>query len=252
MRALVITLLAILIGPHTQAADFRDDTFVRGGAVIQIQLDGKIVKGDYEKFRGVMVSAIKKNIYDHGISRIVIFPNTGGGNVSEAMRIGRAVSDLGAIIYIKKDEVCASACVFIWMGGPIPSGQIGKGRLLIHNPYLRDRKMEYEKYERIMLQAQREMTQYIKSLNLPVETVMNEILGTNSNELAPMKKSVVDLVSNRRAQMRFEWLQSQCGKYPKRQILDRRDPLNHPWFECTGEIKGQDALRRIKKYAGLD
>ena len=248
---LIFAVVAFVICSQVQAADIRDDTFVSNGADIHIYLDGKIVKGDYEKFRRVTVAAIIANIYDSGIKRIWIVPNSNGGNVSEAMQIGKAVSDLNATVIIRKNRVCASACVFIWMGGPIPGGVTGGGKLLVHNPYIRGRKFGYEDYERIMLQAQQEVSQFIKDMNLPVETVMNEILGTNSNKLSPMKQGVAELVSNRRSQMQFEWVLSHCGMYPQKEIAEAENLLSHPWIVCSSKMRADDHLRRYKKYVGI-
>jgi hypothetical protein len=127
-----------------------------------VTLEGQIEPGDYEKLRDFLVaergyrpyhSAHCSEIYEDGCPEQIYLASP-GGDVAEAMKIGRLIRTLGwttkapsstARQYEIKDYqiqfpdtnfMCASACFFIFVGGVYREELFTYPTLGIHRPYL--------------------------------------------------------------------------------------------------------------------
>lgn len=175
--ALFFFSISILIG-IAQAAEIR---FLPTWDLVL--LEGKIEKGDYDKVLKIAKAILVRGIY-------LASP---GGDVAEAMRIGRLIRRLRweteipqaqalsdrpdliknlARVHGLKDPIhnnlCASACFFIHIAGIYRFGDT----LLIHRPYLSEaelRKVSGDQVLRISQVARAETDAYLKEMGLPAK-----------------------------------------------------------------------------------
>lgn len=146
-----------------------------------VLLEGAIEKGDYDKILKIAELGITEGIY-------LFSP---GGDVVEAMKIGRLVRSLRwttaapltqtlrsetaqrlVLSFGLKDpmhnNLCASACFFIHIAGIYRWGDT----LLIHRPYLSDvelRRLSGDQVLRISQVARAETDAYLKEMGLPAK-----------------------------------------------------------------------------------
>ncbi len=74
-----------------------------------IYFEGEIVEGDFNKIVNLSRNLPQKNFY----------LNSGGGQVSEALKIGEFIRNNGFATNLPPESLCASACVIIFAGGVI-------------------------------------------------------------------------------------------------------------------------------------
>jgi len=132
--ALFALFVAVLIGPTALAGV----TVVNDGsdgrsAVIRIQ--SAITKGDLPRFEAALARVertAKARI--NGIPFITVELNSPGGDVVEAVGIGREIHRHAAMTMVHPAQECVSACVFILMAGAVhtPMG----AAIGVHKPLL--------------------------------------------------------------------------------------------------------------------
>lgn len=171
-----VLLLSILV-----FSGFAHTAEIRAFARTWILLEGQIEKGDYDKIFKIAELGITEGIY-------LFSP---GGDVVEAMKIGRLVRSLRwttnapltqtlgpdtaqrlTLSFGLKDpmrnNLCASACFFVHVAGIYRWGDT----LLIHRPYLSDaelRKLSGDQVLRISQVARTETDAYLKEMGLPAK-----------------------------------------------------------------------------------
>jgi len=106
IRAILISLclstsaLAADIGTHENDS----------GTLNAISFDGEIYRGDLLALQRHISNLPQKNY-------TAIFLNSVGGNISEALDIGRFIRKTGIRTVVVKDGECSSACAFLFLGG---------------------------------------------------------------------------------------------------------------------------------------
>jgi hypothetical protein len=165
-----------------------------GGTVV---LEGRIEPGDYNKLRDDLVAHREYGIdlpycfsatYEEGCPEAIYLASP-GGDVAEAMKIGRLVRALGwktmapitrerdneikwySLLDPKSNFMCASACFFIFVAG-IDRDQYGLGTPLlgIHWPYLPPDRLREITGSQAIASAQSIRTtveSYLKEMNVP-------------------------------------------------------------------------------------
>jgi len=96
-----------------------------------ILVEGRIDSAAAKRFR----EAVENN----KVQRAVIVLNSNGGAAMDGLEIGELVRERGFSTYLRKGDVCASACAFIWAAGSIqyfPSE--GGSSVGFHGAYLLD------------------------------------------------------------------------------------------------------------------
>ena len=100
---------------------------IGGKAVIMdVEVSGTIQKGDSETF-----AVILRAFSDY--KRFVrVSLDSAGGNVEEALRIGRQIRDVRGYVFVPVGAECASSCVFLLAAGMVRgvNGKVG-----IHRPF---------------------------------------------------------------------------------------------------------------------
>lgn len=93
------------------------------GQIPVIEIKGKISRGDYAALLSIAPPG----------KRLFVSLNSPGGDVDEAIQMGRLLRNRESIVNVLKGHSCVSACVLLLAGGSQRSvvGQVG-----IHRPYL--------------------------------------------------------------------------------------------------------------------
>jgi hypothetical protein len=174
-RILLATVAVLALTSSASAAEissfYGDDYFCR--------LRGEIKKGDYEK-----VSSLFKNY----ASCVAFEMNYPGGDVDEAMKIGRLfrkylVSTMAIPHSLKdkeEDDPCASACALIWFGGVNRTGKVG-----LHRPYTDDPRfkgLSPEEASRSYRQMLSNVTNYLTEIEVP-KSIIEIVENTSSGDI---------------------------------------------------------------------
>jgi hypothetical protein len=91
-----------------------------------------------------------------------------GGDLSGAMDLGRFLRFRQALVSVRDDAVCASACVFTLMGGVtrLPLGRVG-----IHRPYPPDTKEARRDPVGLTKEYSKRITEYVREMGVSTEIV---------------------------------------------------------------------------------
>jgi hypothetical protein len=205
-----------------QSVKYDTDPRLNGKTCTEIYIEGEIVAGDYQRFRDLLHFA---EPFAHRVTL-----NSLGGNVAEALAIGRLIRDrlleteapyrppAEYTLYSatrKRDLclgklcVCASACFFIWAGGIARLGDA----LMVHRP----RDVSGTFATKAAAQASREYSatlsaidSYLLEMEVP-HSIIEKVNATPSNEIAFVEYEDKEM----RPPSIAEWLISGCGSVRK-------------------------------------
>ena len=137
MRTNLAFILGILLiasaGSHAaeftllQQKDLFCDKIKGEQACLAISMTGEITIGDTQKLQALMARTLALNAQAKRVVRIgTLFLDSPGGNVSEAMNIGRSIRSLQISTVVTATDRCASSCVLVLAAGVIraPMGTI--------------------------------------------------------------------------------------------------------------------------------
>ena len=134
MRLIILLFLVpMFIGLPTEAADA---TFIAtriAETCASIRIHGDIRVGD-TKALAVLIEKNEKGCKDQDIEPVVSFDSP-GGDLGEAIRMGRFIRSKRISTIVEREAVCASACNMAFIGGVSRSVH---GRFGIHRPYARE------------------------------------------------------------------------------------------------------------------
>jgi hypothetical protein len=227
------------------------------GVMHYLTIDGKIENGDFFKlmdklsqifflctaetketltnFKGEDPSAYERWINKHGepkgLARITICLNSKGGNIAEAMKIGKVVRDMllstetGFCVDSrnKPDNKCMSACFFIWVAGVDrnaifvePRNPLGIHRLYFDSEYYKG--LSSDKAEIEYKKVKNEAKKYLEEMGVP-DYYFDKMLNIPSNEVYILAKEEVDNLKGRIPYYE-QYLFSKCGSYTKKEEWD--------------------------------
>ena len=136
---------------------------VDGDKIATLELNGDIVRGDYEQYLNLVNLATDKK------ARIAIFVlNSDGGLVDESLKIGRHVRQIGLWTHTRAGTGCLSSCALIWFAGIRRSKENGSG-VGVHRSYLKGGKGV----------GFGEMEKTLKKNHVLVQTYLEEMRSTN-------------------------------------------------------------------------
>jgi len=140
-----------------QAADIRNFGLLNPSEGIVINFNGEIIEGDYQRLVSLVeASEIRK--------RVSIAFNSLGGNISEAVAIGRYIRSQGFETLVV--DGCYSACFFAFLGG-VKREVFGK--LGVHQFYGGRGSSDYVESTTQFLTA--ELMEYTASMGVNIETL---------------------------------------------------------------------------------
>lgn len=182
MKSILIALMAITLIASASAADvYRVKS--------AIFIEGEIEDGDAEKTAVVLAS--RSTV---GIFRV----NSLGGSVTEAIKIGSLIEGAKAGVLIKKGELCASACFFLYINGyfrgasgfspkdgETPSNAkrlLGHTFVGIHRPYLGSKNEVTADSATKQGELINQIKVYLRKKAIP-EYLIDEMMGHPSNDI---------------------------------------------------------------------
>jgi len=199
--------LAVNLMLGTRPARALEELKVYRGVLV---LEGKIVSGDYDKFRSFLGT---KSNFDKISSGV--FLASPGGNVMEAMRIGRLIRALQlstdapsgppagiakfgespikvSHLVNPKNYLCASACFFVYVAG-IYRSMNWVGRLGVHRPTVeRDgRELSGSETSESAWFVRESIKNYLRDMNVPAKYV-DLIFSAPANEMRWITQSEFD------------------------------------------------------------
>lgn len=208
----------------------------------RIIIEGRIIEGDFEKFLNAVI--------EQGIYTTTVHLASNGGNVAEALKIGRFIrlnsmaTETGTRTQgrnICVDSVkphncnCASACVLIFLGGIHRSGNM----LGVHRPYLEHtvlKSLSLPESEVAGRLLEKETDKYFQDMGAP--TSLKEILNANTSENIQMLEDGY-INQNLAGYIKEveEWLLAKCGSTKNlhsSKPTEMRDALNH--LNCREQV----------------
>lgn len=228
LKTLSFILLINLISVTTVKAA---DIFIDTGSYPSITLNhriiirGQIVRGDYEK----LINVVKK----HGSIPENIFLNSRGGDVIEAMKIGRFARRallVTGVIRLKDDCqsgcYCYSACMFIYLAcaGRKPDFDVSYG---IHRPHFdksyfsglsaREAELKYNDLEK-------SVRKYLEEMNVP-QLFIDRIFSIPSDSLKVLDVEQLIAISGDSPAYR-EWIIAKCDPLSKAEWNDYKKILD--------------------------
>lgn len=202
-----------------ETKEFNDIAKPRIGACFDVEMKGRIEKGDFNK-----LFEIYKQNHPH-LGDIVL--NSHGGDVVEAIKIGRFLRKylikahahnncevarrIGGPMslscfaghVIADDGLCGSACALIWIGAPERSGTVG-----LHRPHFEDpefKALSFAEAQKVYSQALTLTKTYLDEMEATKEFIdLNAT--TNSNDISWIKDDKLE-----RSPSFSEWLTASCG-----------------------------------------
>jgi hypothetical protein len=179
--AVAALLLSGLFGPGARASVTVLDDGANGGSA-KILIQSAIHKGDLEAFEAA-VNRVSRTANGRisGIPFITVELNSPGGDVVEAIGIGRVIYRHVAMTLVRPSQECVSACVFILMAGAVHT-PIGAA-IGVHKPMLVAwRNMSYAeaqaKYDGLM----RYLRDYFRELGVS-DDAYDIMMRTSSNDM---------------------------------------------------------------------
>ena len=220
---LMSTMLACIVGSVAAVtSEIRSAPIVRG-----VILEGEIEGGDFEKLRSEII--LRGGIYS-------IYLASPGGNLAEAMKIGRLVRALKletvvpagypvnsrekriAELNLKepKNYMCASACFFVFVAG-VSRRADGDGSdpiLGIHRPYLSANDLKALNVDQALTMATRTRTiveRYLREMDIPAKYA-DQMFSISKDELKWITGDEFDDNFNGFIPGLKDWIDARCDK----------------------------------------
>lgn len=225
-RALLGPLAAAcLLIPAAEAAEISEVAAGPDGSGAGLLLSGEIRKGD--------LAALERAIGDGSPRLARLYIASSGGNVAEAMRIGRLIRELRWSIAAppvevgppweeadEDDRMCASACFLVYAAGVERSGD----SLGIHRPYMSPEDYRAasdadigKDYRAIKVAV----AKYLEDMDIP-HFIAELIFMTPSDDMYWIGQEDVDgYLSGYTASMQ-NWILGQCAVLGWREVVERR------------------------------
>ena len=226
---IAVATCSVSAGP-LRAADIRGD--MENGVV----LEGKIETGDYNKLRSVYGEKRANQFYIGMPLANEIYLASPGGDLAEAIKIGRLVRALKLHTVVpggpypvgpyekysdadrhqlknpKANYMCTSACFFIFVAGITRTAEVDLDpRLGIHRPYLSDSDLSTLSGNQAITSANRVKTtveNYLKEMNVPGRYV-DLMFSVPRDKIRWLEKADVADLDGTIPELR-DWLAARC------------------------------------------
>lgn len=220
---MALVLLFLISTSNSNSADFKITQYCpQCPGVYSIWLIGKIIEGDYERFRRTLIA--------HGSAVSEVKLRTAGGSVQEAIAIGRLIRSLfmetSAPIGREYDPrydgcrsetrqlqrnvpcLCASACFFVFVGGVHRNGtEIFLHRIRFDEAYFGSLPpLDADKKYKEALRIPRE---YLAEMGVPDKYYFQMLRIPSGNSERISRADTYDFL--REIPSFGEWLTAQCG-----------------------------------------
>ena len=195
-------------------------------------LEGVIERGDYDK--------LKKYISSYGYMFNDLYIASKGGDIVEAMKIGYLIRELqyrtsaplrlspvGKIhsfdVKDKSNDVCASACFFIYVAGVNRNGNL----IGIHRPYLPKeyyKKMGIDDAFSTHAKLKKIIIKYFEDMGVP-RPYVDRMFSVPKEEIEWLSEDEIDKYFDGYIPEMDEWIKARCPTMTKKEELDIKTPF---------------------------
>jgi hypothetical protein len=200
-------------------------------------------------------------------SVVAFFVKSPGGNIEESLRIASLIEGTSADFRIKRGELCASSCFFMFIAGqsrsaigfhgeegqnPSPASRAkGFYYVGIHRPYLASKdevKAASADKQEALMQAVRE---YLRKKQVP-QYLVDEMMGRASNQVYWLREKDVDLLGDYSPGYE-EVLIKECGYNKTARLESWSDTRREQFDNCLIDVWNREyrpsQIRYIKRLA---
>jgi hypothetical protein len=195
------------------------------GDTYEAVFEGKIEIGDFEKLRSFVFGHITQQIY-------LASP---GGDLAEAMKIGRLVRSLNMETIVpgaypsqlnrmhsflhdlKANYMCTSACFFVYVAGieRFVDSPLGKAFLGIHRPYLSESDLQSATSDEAiasMTYTKSMVENYLKEMGVPTK-YSDEMFSISKNDIRWISDDEIQADFNGFIPELRDWVDARCDKF---------------------------------------
>lgn len=148
-------VLTVLLGVIYVPANAATISSPNGLALI---IEGTIEAGDAAKF----------SIVASELGPVIVYVNSDGGHLGEAMKIGRSIRNKEMAVMVATGSRCASACVFILAAG-VSRIVEDTASIVIHRPFLTTALPDGASYDANHKRMASDIRNYLADMNVPQE-----------------------------------------------------------------------------------
>jgi hypothetical protein len=222
IRALILAVGVALLPLGSEAAVIQELSDELHGTYIDV--DGSIAKGDSDAILHASKALLRRG------HPLWIRINSRGGNLAEAMRIGRFVRKTLAAVVVD-GSACYSACALILIGAADRHlTQAGTGPVVgIHRPYIADAvygALTPEQARVTYARLEKDVKDYLTEMGAPGRFV-DEMFRTPSTRMRLITDDEFQTMFALEEPFLEEWLISRCGALDEKESCKRAQLLAH-------------------------
>jgi hypothetical protein len=237
IRAILIAfILAMSANPSFSAT-------IEGEAdrIVTVRIEGQISPGDAERLATLALSLKREDAWE--LLWLHVYIDSGGGLVSEALKIGRFLRSHNAIVFATGEQ-CLSSCIFILMAGAMRDAHVlGDPIVGVHRPFLfaADQNQDLEQAYR---ETRSELESYFDEmrvsrqlLDLMYSVPPGEMRILSPDELDLFLPTMDPVYEEQRVTSSAQIYGISNFEYRiRKKQVDEKCDLNEEWVNCEGAI----------------
>jgi len=250
IKRLVLLLLSFVATSYVHAADFSVVMSSKGNPMA-VRISGKIEKGDYHKLAKFIAPLKNDDISDAFLN--MVFLNSPGGDVAEAMKIANLLNmSLGSTM-VAKDDICFSACVILWAGG-VTRSLDNSAKLGVHRLSLTRNEISVKKTEKAVMPASQSVESFLVRVGIPHKIIdkMNETSPTDLFIIDNKWLTQEDLFNAVSEQPSYiDVVEKVCGQSPWVSAMKNAKPVDKDaglqWGLCADNVRVKNQKLEMKQ-----
>lgn len=191
-----------------------------------VELKGKIIKGDYNKFVQLIAS-------NHGKFPRQINLNSNGGDAYEAIKLGRLVHASFIKTYTDPFDNCHSACFILWAGGAYRNAFVSDESSLISKIGIHRPKYSNQYFSSLSIgdaedkykTMEDKIKDYLTDMRIP-QSIIEDMIRTPSDRIKLLNADEIKKLIGQ-VPVQYEWFASKCGNLTKSEFSDYALRFSH-------------------------
>jgi ATP-dependent protease ClpP protease subunit len=205
-----------------------------------IYIKGKIQKGDARHFENFL-KKVKQRKQPIEYADL----DSPGGNIIEAIKIGKIIRKNYIRTHVIYDNFCGSACFLIWAAG-VERLFYDDRRIGIHRPYFEKdyfKGLTAQEAEFKYTEMSNSVRSYLRDINIP-NNVIEKMFNSSSDEIHFLSRQTLRQL--RKVPFFDEWIIANCGSLPANEEKDYWEL----WFKkyYYHETKGKEKLSNAEEF----
>ena len=196
-------------------------------------IEGKIESGDADKF----IQQINRMIDNDYLPFVRVYLNSPGGNLYDAMRIGRIIRQLEIGTIVGFDQACHSSCALILLSG---RSRIVVGEIGFHRPFLTGRAEGQIPHRGEISEIYEEMENYMRAMGAS-GALIDIAISTPPEQMYVISKTELDRLipfMDPASEARSVWRDARRYDLPMEEYRRKKSTINHyDELRFTGDIQ---------------